>query len=100
MNKQELIEALEDGRESFLDLLEGISDEEMLEPGVAGEWSVKDILSHLSRWEAELIKLLWQAKNGQEPASELIMQLVSPFDEVNRRWREADKDRPLPQVLD
>jgi hypothetical protein len=102
MNKQELIEALEEGREDFLELLEDISDEEMLESGVAGEWSIKDILSHLSRWEAELVKLLWQAINGQEPASELTASLqagAALFDDVNRRWWEADKERPLPQIL-
>ena len=30
----------------------------MMEPGVTGDWSVKDVLAHVTIWEAEALKYL------------------------------------------
>jgi hypothetical protein len=98
MNKEEILTALEDEREHFLEVIEGLSDEEMVEAGVVGPWSVKDTLAHLSRWEAELVKILWQAKQGQRPTS---IHFTHPdIDEVNAHWYQEMHARPLAQVLE
>ena len=39
----------------MLAALEGLSDDVMLRPGVAGVWSVKDIIGHLAAYERVLI---------------------------------------------
>jgi hypothetical protein len=96
MNKNELLAALKDSHERLLRSLEGLSPEEMLEPGVVGDWSIKDILAHLSRWEAELVKLLWQARQGIQPTGLLTDE--SPVDEVNARWYQEDQARPLDRI--
>jgi len=62
MTKDEILDALEDERENLIDAIEGLSDLDLLEAGVVEDWSIKDILAHLSAWEAELVKLLWQAR--------------------------------------
>jgi len=98
MNKNELISALEDSHERLLESIEGLSPEAMVEPGVVGEWSVKDVLAHLSRWEAEVVKLLWQARQGIAPTTLLNEQV--PDDEVNARWHEEDQARPLERILE
>ena len=98
MTKDEILDALEDEREKFLDIIDGLPDEAMQEPGVVGEWSIKDILSHLSMWEAELVKLLWQAANGQVPTSAQFSG--ASVDEVNAAGWEQSKPRPLERVLD
>jgi hypothetical protein len=97
MNKQDLIEGLEKGRREFLTSIEGLTDEQMTEPGVAGAWSVKDILAHVSRWEAELISLLFQAQQGRQPVTDHFS--AEPVDESNARWYKETKDRPLDRVL-
>ncbi len=97
MNKVELITALTQSREKFLEALEGLSEEAMLEPGVVGEWSVKDVLAHISRWEAELVKLLWQARQGVKPTTQLNSQ--EPDEEINARWQQEDRSRPLERIL-
>lgn len=96
MNKEELLAALEHSRVEFLKSIEGLPDEKLLEPGVVGEWSVKDILAHLSRWEAELVTLLFQAEKGLTPATALNTGM--PFDEQNAKWHAQTKDRPLERV--
>ena len=98
MNKTEVLEALENGREEFLDLIEGLSEQELQQPGVAGDWSIKDILAHLSRWEGELVKLLWQAGQGSGTPSTMQFSPVD-VDEINARWWAQSRDRPLESVL-
>jgi hypothetical protein len=98
MEKNELLTLLEESREKFLDSLDGIPLEQWAVPGVVGEWSIKDILSHLSRWEAELVKLLWQAHEGQRPTTLQITQ--TNVDKTNDLWFRESHTRSLEHVLD
>jgi hypothetical protein len=41
-------------RESYA----GLSDAELQEPGVVGDWSVKDVLAHVTTWDQEALKYL------------------------------------------
>jgi len=97
MNKKELLVALEDSHERVAEAIAGLSEQEMLMTGVVGEWSVKDLLAHLSRWEAELVKLLWQARQGLQPTT--ILNSPISFDEINARWYQEDQERPLERIL-
>jgi hypothetical protein len=98
MNINEILNKLETERERFLDAIEGLSDEDLQRPGVTGEWSIKDIMSHISRWEAELVKLLWQARQGQKPTSMHFTQVE--VDATNLDWFKESQFRPLRSVLD
>jgi hypothetical protein len=98
MNKNDILTQLEESREKFLDNLEGLSVDQWIVPGVVGEWSIKDILSHLSRWEAELVKLLWQARQGQHPTTMQFTQ--TNVDETNNIWFNESRTRSLERVLD
>jgi hypothetical protein len=98
MNKKELLALLEDSHERVVEAIQGLSPEEMVEPGAMDDWSVKDILAHLTRWEAEVIKLLWQARQGMRPTS--LLNQSHSVDEVNARWREEDQARPLERILE
>jgi len=97
MKKSELIAALEGGREKFLDLFSDCDDQQMLIPDADSGWSIKDILAHLTRWEAELVRLLWQVRQGQPPTT-LHFSDVS-VDEINAHWLGEDRSRSLEQVL-
>jgi len=33
----------------------GLSDAQLMEPGVTGDWSVRDILAHVTTWEEEAL---------------------------------------------
>ena len=98
MNKQEIVKALEDSREPIMRIIDELSDEQMLEPGVVGEWTLKDLIAHLTRWEAELIKLLWQIRQGGTPSSMLVEEM--DFDAINARWNQEDQSRSLGRILE
>jgi hypothetical protein len=44
-----------------------LSDTQLVEPGVTGAWSVRDILAHVSRWEEEALKYLPLILEGGKP---------------------------------
>jgi hypothetical protein len=98
MNNLELQNQLEASRESFLELIEGLSDRELIEPGANGSWSIKDILAHLTRWEAGLVKLLWQLSVGQQPTTAQFSK--TPVDELNDQWFKEMYARPLDRILE
>lgn len=98
MNKAKLLQVLEDSRETLLSYIEQLEDEQMLAPKTVGGWSVKDLLVHLTLWEAHLITLLFQARQGQKPNTIHFSNLSD--DEINARWQAENKDRDLELVLD
>lgn len=97
MKKDALLLVLEESREELLDILDALEDEDLLVPGVVGDWSIKDLLAHITMWEAQLITLLWQAKRGQKPTAIYFSGMTD--DEINARWHREGRDRPLNLVL-
>ncbi|HNB51255.1 MAG TPA: ClbS/DfsB family four-helix bundle protein [Anaerolineales bacterium] len=97
MNKTELIEKISQSHDDFLELLEPFSEEEMVAPSLPDGWSIKDVLVHLMLWEAELIRLLFQAQQGRVPQTALISD--EPDETINARWYAQHKDHDLEQAL-
>jgi hypothetical protein len=98
MGKAELISTLSTGRGDFLKLLQGLSDQQMEIPVIVERWSIKDLLVHLTRWEAEIIKLVWQAKQGIKPTTAHFMK--TSMDDLNKSWYEESRSRALKLVMD
>jgi hypothetical protein len=97
MKKSDLLAALKAEREQLLKILEGLPDEAYLEPGVVGDdWTLKDLLSHLTAWESELVTLVAFTRRGQRPKIEMGNRDVET---LNAKWHAAFKDRPLDRVL-
>ena len=97
MDKSELLSSLDSSRKQLLAAIKGLSAEEMTTPGVMGDWSVKDLLSHLTAWEAELVTMLAQARQGKKPPFADVSS--SQTDALNAQWHNETKDRPLERVL-
>jgi hypothetical protein len=45
----------------------GLSDAQLLIPGVQGRWSVRDIIAHVTWWEEEALKHLPLVREGGRP---------------------------------
>jgi hypothetical protein len=97
MKKHALLLALEESRDELLDVLDDLEDDEFFIPGVVDDWTIKDVLAHLTMWEAQLITLLWQARHGQKPTAIYFSGLSD--DEINARWYQEARNRPLNLVL-
>ncbi len=96
MTKDELLAAIQKSRAELEAALAGLTDAQMVDPGVMGDWSVKDMLSHLTAWEAETVTLLAKTKLGKQPAAG---HADKEIDELNAKWYKENKNRPLERVL-
>lgn len=98
MNKRELLDELESSRERILELIDDLEDAAYEEVGVNGAWSLKDVLAHLTRWEAELVKLLWQISQGQAPTTAHFSGISTEI--LNEKWLSEMRSRPLRIILE
>jgi hypothetical protein len=96
MKKQQVFQKLEQAwtelKESFI----GLSDAQFTEPGVMGEWSVKDILAHVTTWEEEALKYLPLILTGGRPPRYIQYGGIDAF---NAQMAEKKRDMVLPVVL-
>lgn len=58
MDKTLFISTLRKAREEWEDLLAQVSEEQRLQPGAAGKWSVKDVIAHVAWGEREIVPVM------------------------------------------
>jgi hypothetical protein len=92
--KKKLIAASLKERQALLDELSDLTPEQMLETGVVGEWSVKDVMAHLHEWQQMLLGWLQASLNGempQVPAKGFNWgQLPALNDQIFQRYKERE----------
>jgi hypothetical protein len=98
MTKSKLLETLRSKRAEWDAMLAEVPAERMAEPGVAGEWSVKDIIVHLSYHERWIADRLHEGLRGESYVPNELDTL--PFDERNEIVFQRNRDRPLADVLE
>ena len=96
MNKQQLIEKLEKTWSDFNHTYAGMTPEQLVEPGVMGEWSVKDLLAHVSWWEEETLKHLPEVLQGMRPQRYSV--LYGGIDAFNALMTEKWQALPLAET--
>lgn len=97
MNKTELLQALAEARAELEAVLAGVPEAEWLTPGAAGDdWTVKDVLSHLTACEAEVVTGLARVRRGKPPGK--VNYTPDEIQAQNARWHAENKDRPLDRV--
>ncbi len=67
MNKLQLLKRLDKAWEGLKESYAGLPDSELVKAGVIGDWSVKDIISHITWWEEESLKHLPVILGGGKP---------------------------------
>ena len=97
MKKQQLLNKLEQAWAAFNESYAGLTDEQLTTPGVTGDWSVKDILAHVSWWEEEALKHLPTILQGGRPPRYSV--LYGGIDAFNARMTEQKRGLELSEVL-
>jgi len=65
--KKTLLELIRAERARLDETIGAFSEDQLLEPGVVGDWSVKDVLAHLSAWERRLAqRVTLQVEDGRD----------------------------------
>lgn len=100
MNKAELIKWLREEEQQWALLLAAIGETRLAQPGVNGEWSMRDIIAHLTGWQHWLVARLQAAAAGQpEPAPPWPADLKAEA-AINGWIYTANCNRPVREVLD
>lgn len=64
MKREQLLARLDAAWLDFETSYAGLADETLLIPGVTGEWSIRDIIAHVTWWEEEALKSLPVIRSG------------------------------------
>src|SRR6266851_4694999 len=67
MDKQQFLTKLDLAWTGLEASCAGLSEAQLSEPGVSGDWSAKDVLAHVSTWEGEALKYLPLILAGRRP---------------------------------
>jgi hypothetical protein len=97
MKKHQLLNKLEQAWTTLKESYAGLTEEQLLEPGVTGDWSVKDILAHVSSWEEEALKHLPHILQGGRPPRYSV--LYGGIDAFNAQMTEQKRGLSLSEVL-
>lgn len=98
--KAELLATIDAEHDRLAVTLRQLSDEQLVQPGVEGDWSVKDLLAHITWWEQRLIQLLESAARGEAPPSLLLPgeDWDAAIPRLNDAAYAASRDRALDDV--
>lgn len=98
-SKKGLLVAIDKERGALEALLETLTPEQMVEPGVVGEWSAKDVLAHLIEWEQMCLGWYRAGLRGEIPALPAPGYKWNQTPELNQMIYEKHRDRALDDVL-
>lgn len=96
--KEEIIEQILVERRRLENNLAKLTPKQLVEPGVVGEWSVKDILAHLTAWEKLFLGWYDAGKRGEVPETPAPGYTWSNYYLLNDKIYKNNKDRPLEDV--
>jgi len=101
MKKSELLNWLQEEYQEWQTLLDRIGPARMEQPGVNGEWSMKDLVAHLYYgWQPRLIASIQAAQRGEPEPSPPWPAHLQTDDEINAWIYETNQGRSVREVLD
>ena len=96
MDRQRLLRRLDKAWAALRESYVGLSDSQLTEPGVTGDWSVKDIFAHVTTWEGEALQHLPLIIAGGRPPRYVRYGGIDAF---NAKTTEEKRGLSLPEVL-
>jgi hypothetical protein len=100
MNKSELLNGVRKEYQQWEALLDQIGEARMHQPGVAADWSIKDIVAHLTGWRRRTVARLQAAQRGEGEPPPYWPAHLQTDDEINAWIYEANHGRSVREVLD
>ncbi len=96
LDKIKLLTTLRTERTRWETVLAEVGEAQMTQAGVEGEWSVKDIIAHVTAYEAWIVARLDSALRGETLRLEIDRL---DLEQRNARIFEENRNRPLQDVL-
>jgi hypothetical protein len=99
LSKIQLLAELHQEQACWQALLDEIGEANMTQPDVAGGWSIKDIVAHLTGWRRRTVQRFQAALKHEPDVSPPWPEALQADDDINAWMYEANRDRPLADVL-
>lgn len=100
MEKSELLNWLEEQHQNWEALLDQIGPASMDQPGVNGDWSMKDMVAHLAGWNGRHVDSFQANLRGEPVPPPAWPADLQTDDEINAWIYETNRGRTARQVLD
>ena len=97
MKREQALKRLDAAWTDFEQSFAGLSDEQLMFPGVTGQWSVRDIIAHVTWWEEEALKHLPLVREGGRPPRYSVT--YGGIDAFNALMTEKRRGLSLAEVL-
>jgi hypothetical protein len=98
-SKDQLLKDILTERRRLEKNLSVLSAEDMIQPGVTGTWSIKDILAHLVAWEKLFLDWYSTGLEGCSTATTPVGMCQSAMDALNQQIYDRNQWRSLNDVL-
>ncbi len=100
MNKADFLRDLDEENRQWEALLESIGEQRMEQPGVAGHWSVKDVVAHITSWRRRTVARLQAVARGEPQPAPIWPSNLTNDDEINAWFYEREHGKSVRQTLD
>jgi len=97
-SKAELIKAIQVEHRQLDRNLVNLTKKDMVKHGVVGDWSIKDVLAHLTAWEQLLLNWYEAGLRGKMPSPAPVGMSQSAIHALNQDIFEQHRKRPLASV--
>jgi hypothetical protein len=102
-DKEQIHRMLSDIFNRWEEQLAGMSEEQITDPGLPGNWSVKDVMAHLWAWQQRSLARTEAAVHDREPQYPKWPESLPPdpdddVDQANDWIYRTNRDRPWPSV--
>lgn len=98
--KTQLLADIKSEHQRLENYLELLLEAEMLKTGVVGDWSVKDLLAHLTAWEQLFLSWYRAGLTNASVRPSPVGMGRTAIDEINQSVYADNRDKPLAQVLE
>ena len=99
ISKTQLLAELNNENAYWQALLDDIGEANMTQPEVAGGWSIKDIVAHLTGWRRRTVRRIQATRNHEPDVTSPWPSELQEDDDINAWIYESNRDRPLADVL-
>lgn len=99
LSKTQLLTELRNEQTAWEALLDEIGEAHMTQPEVAGGWSIKDIVAHLTGWRSRSVRRFQALLHHEPDFSPPWPPELQDDDEINAWIYESNRDRPLADIL-
>lgn len=99
ISKTQLLAELNNENAYWQALLDDIGEANMTQPEVAGGWSIKDIVAHITGWRRRTVKRIQATRNHEPDVIPPWPSELQEVDDINAWIYESNRDRPLADVL-